>query len=46
MDEIPDEAVNEPIATSTRVQPRDLESDDGSDDEDEYPPTMTVTRVS
>lgn len=46
MDELAKEAGNAPIATSTRVPPEEFESDDGSDDEGEYPPTLTATRVS
>lgn len=46
MDEIANEAENAPIATVARVPPEEFEADDESDDEDEYPPTLTATRVS
>jgi hypothetical protein len=46
MDDTDSKAENAPIATSTRVPPEAFESEDESDEEDEYPPTLTVTRVS
>jgi hypothetical protein len=46
MDEIATEAGDAPIATATRVPPKEFEADDELADEDEYPPTLTATRVS
>jgi hypothetical protein len=46
MDEIATETENAPIGTCTRVPPEEFGSDDESNDEDEYPPTLTATRVS
>lgn len=46
MDEIATDAETGPIATATRVPPAEFESDEESDDDDEYPPTLTATRVS
>jgi hypothetical protein len=46
MDETATEAGDAPIATATRVPPEEFESDDESDNEDEYPPRLTATRAS
>ncbi len=42
MGETADGAENEPIATATRVAPESAGADDG----EEYPLTLTATRVS
>ena len=44
MDELDEKDESAPIATTTRVPPENFDSDDASDDE--YPPTLTATRVS
>lgn len=44
MDELDEKDESAPIVTTTRVPPENFESDDASDDE--YPPTLTATRVS
>jgi hypothetical protein len=43
MDERTEKEKSAPIATTTRVPPENVESDDESDDG--YPPILTATRV-